>query len=278
MGEMENIQRAENYAVNKESRPAGERYVSMSNALTRSCHSLTLTEKRIVAAAISKLDSKRKPKPNEAPIIRLTAAEYAEAFGVDSTTAYQQLKSAARHLMKRSILFFHPSHVRKGKPLVTTEMQWLGQTTYHQNEGWVELHFWQGVVPHLMGLAGNFTQYQLQQGSALRSAYSWRLLELLMRYKKTGWTQIDIDDFAVGMDATEKQRADFAKLRTKIIEPAVKELTEKDNWVIEWKPIKAGRKVVAVHFAFHKNPQEKLPLDNESTMEDSPPIDPNDED
>lgn len=267
---MGNIQKVENYAVDKENRPAGERYVSMSNALTRSGHGLTLTEKRIVAAAVSKLDSKRQPKPNESPVIRLTAAEYAEAFGVDSTTAYQQLESASKNLYNRSISFFDPSHTRKGKPLdVKTTMRWVGQATYHQNEGWVELHFWHAVVPHLMGLAGNFTQYQLQQGSALRSAYSWRLLELLMRYKKTGWTQIDIDDFAVGMDATEKQRADFAKLRTKIIEPAVKELTEKDNWVIEWKPIKAGRKVVAVHFAFHKNPQEKLPLDGESPMEES---------
>ncbi len=264
---MSELHKAENYELDNPNRPAGERYVSMSNALTRSGHGLTLAEKRIVAAAVSKLDSKRPPKHGESPIVRLTAAEYAETFEVDTNTAYGQLASAAEHLYSRSITFFEPAERRKGKPIKKHVMRWVGRATYHQNEGWVELHLWHEVVPHLMGLSKNFTQYQLLQTTALRSAYSWRLLELLMRYKKTGWTQIDIDDFAIGMDATEKQRADFAKLRTKIIEPAVKELVEKDNWVIEWKAIKAGRKVVAVHFAFHKNPQEKLSLDEPNDLE-----------
>jgi hypothetical protein len=48
------------------------------------------------------------------------------------------------------------------------------------------------------------------------------MLELLSRFQSTGWAEYDIEDFATAMDATEKQRADFAKLRTKIIEPAKK--------------------------------------------------------
>ncbi|TJY70609.1 replication initiation protein, partial [Klebsiella pneumoniae] len=60
------------------------------------------------------------------------------------------------------------------------------------------------------------------------------------------------------MDATEKQRENFAKVRTKIIEPAVKELVEKDGWLIEWKPVKAGRKVAKVRFEFKRDPQGRL--------------------
>ena len=62
------------------------------------------------------------------------------------------------------------------------------------------------------------------------------------------------------MDATEKQRSDFGKIRTKIIEPAVKELTQKDSWLIQCEPIKAGRKVKAVRFTFMRNPQRTLDL------------------
>ena len=61
-------------------------------------------------------------------------------------------------------------------------------------------------------------------------------------------------------DATEKQAADFAKVRTKIIEPAVKELREKDGWLIQWQPVKAGRKVKAVRFTFMRDPQGSLPF------------------
>ena len=60
------------------------------------------------------------------------------------------------------------------------------------------------------------------------------------------------------MNASEKQKADFAAIRRKIIEPAVKELIEKDGWLIEWKPIKEGRKVTGIRFTFLKNPQHQL--------------------
>ena len=115
-------------------------------------------------------------------------------------------------------------------------------------------------MPLLVGLRKQFTTYQLQQASALRSVYSWRLLELLMRFKSSGKAEYTVEDFAASMDATEKQRADFSKLRTKMIEPAVKELTEKDGWLIQWEPIKAGRKVKAVRFTFMRNPQGSLDL------------------
>jgi plasmid replication initiation protein len=62
------------------------------------------------------------------------------------------------------------------------------------------------------------------------------------------------------MGATAKQMQNFAKIRTKIIEPAVKELREKDDWIIEWEPIKAGRKVRAVRFKFKRDPQQRLPI------------------
>ena len=74
----------------------------------------------------------------------------------------------------------------------------------------------------------------------------------------TGWAQYSVEDFCQSMNATEKQKADFGKIRTKIIEPAVKELIEKDGWLIEWKPIKAGRKVTDIRFTFLKNPQQQL--------------------
>jgi len=60
------------------------------------------------------------------------------------------------------------------------------------------------------------------------------------------------------MEATAKQAADFAKVRTKITEPAVKELIEKDGWLIQWFPIKAGRKVKALRFTFMRDPQRRL--------------------
>lgn len=234
----------------------------MTNALTRAGHGLTLAEKRIVGCAVSKLDSRKAVRPGDVPVTRITATEYADAFGVDMTTAYEQLQDAAKQLYNRSITFYEAAYKRGGKPLPPTrvQMRWVGQVKYQDGEGWVELHWWPALLPHLTGLKKNFTTYQLQQASALRSVYSWRLLELLTRFESTGWLEVTIEDFAQSMDATEKQQENFANIRRKIIEPAVKELTTKDGWLIQWRPIKKGRKVSGLRFDFKRDEQLALAL------------------
>lgn len=253
---------AEGYQVDNVDRLPGQRWVTMTTALTRAGHGLTLAEKRLVASAVSKLDSRRLYKPGEVPTTRISAMEYAELFEVDLNTAYEALQGAAKQLFERKITFFEPAHKRNGKPLPPTQvnMRWVGQVHYQKGEGWVELYWWPKLLPHLTGLRKQFTSYQLQQTSALRSQYSWKLLELLMQFEKTGWAEYDIEDFATAMDATEKQRGDFAAIRRRIIEPAVKELTLKDGWLIQWHPVKAGRKVKAVRFQFQRNPQQSLAI------------------
>ena len=49
-------------------------------------------------------------------------------------------------------------------------------------------------------------------------------------------------------------------MKRRIIDPAVKELTQKDGWLIQWEPIKAGRKVKSLQFTFMRDPQGRLPL------------------
>jgi plasmid replication initiation protein len=251
--------RAQGYDVDDIEREPGKRWVTMSNALTRAGHGLTLAEKRIVATAVSKLDSTRRIRPGEALRTRITAAEYAEAFGVDLDTAYDQLKAASKQLYKRSITFYEPAWKRNGKPLPPTivHMRWVGLVKYQDGEGWVELSWWPDLLPHLTGLQKQFTSYQLQQASALRSIYSWRLLELLMRFESTGWAEYTIEDFKTSMDAPASL-SDFGQVKRRIIDPAVRELNEKDGWLIQWHPIKAGRKVKAIRFTFMRDPQGRL--------------------
>jgi len=90
--------------------PDGTRYVTMSNALIRAGHGLSLSEKRIVALAIAKMDSKGRLRT--APdISRIYAHEYAEAFEVAPNTAYEALQDAAKQLFKRQISVNFASYI-----------------------------------------------------------------------------------------------------------------------------------------------------------------------
>lgn len=240
-----------------------ERCVNMSNALTRSAQSLTLAEKRLVMLAVSKLDS-RQPATPQNMIVAVTAAEFAREFDVSMDTAYDELQSAGKQLFKRYIAFYSEG----GSAL--THMNWVGRATYKDKEGWIELAFWHELAPQLFELSGYFTSYRLSRAAGLRSLYSWRLFDLLMQFKKTGLLRIPMDEFCHAMEAPETLRANFANLRIKCIEPAVKEIREKDGLAVTWEATKAGRKVVALTFRFPMEHQTTLALSQPSPEKTAP--------
>jgi plasmid replication initiation protein len=232
-----------------------DRHVNMSNTLVRAAQGLTLAEKRVMASAVAKLDSVRHWTPEKLKV-RLAAMEYAEAFDLASSTAYEELQSAADKLFHRYIRW--TENTRRGPKEV--KMHWVAKATYHHGEGWIELVFHHEIAPHLFLLRKQFTSYKLAQASALRSLYSWRLLELLMQFKSKGWLSITIEDFVAAMEAPASCRKDFGQLRRRVIEPAVRELAEKDGLIAIWQPEKAGRRVKALHFTFEPDPQQRLEL------------------
>lgn len=250
-----------NYKADCPERAMSERWVAMQNGLTRAAHGLTLAEKRIVMIGMSTLDSRRAVNPAKPLVTRITAAEYAEHAQCEMSAAYEALQTAAKNLYDRSITIFQPAHKRGRKRIgdkgTVTRMRWVGRATYHEGEGWIELAWWHEILPLLTGLQKQFTKYQLGQAGALRSVYSWRLLELLMRFQSSGKAEYTIEDFKASMDAPPSL-SDFAQVKRRIIEPAVKELTEKDGWLIQWEPVKRGRRVASVRFTFMRDPQGRL--------------------
>lgn len=54
------------------------------------------------------------------------------------------------------------------------------------------------------------------------------------------------------MEVPDSYLNNFKNLRIRVIEPAIKELVEKDGWKIEFIPEKEGRKVARLHFKFER--------------------------
>jgi len=227
------------------------RNVVISNYITRSAQTLNLVEKRILMAGIAKLGGVNGE-------IKLTAQEYADTYDVNMSTAYRELKNAVNSLMKRSLSW----QVKDGKHIGTLSCVWVQGYKYFKEEGYVKFKFSEYVFPFLFELEREFTKYQLQQAAALRSIYSWRLLEMFEQMKDktdgSGWLSMSIEEFWHAMEATESYKTNFQLLRKRVIEPAIKELTEKDGWLIEWEVRKRGRKVATLLFKFQRNPQGRL--------------------
>lgn len=238
--------------------PLADRHVNTSNIVAKAAHGLSLAEKRIIACALATLDSKSGKDYNAAMArglwsVKLVAADYMELFGLSRSNTYEQLKDAADSIIKKQI---HLPPTAKNK--VGEKFNWLGGYRYHESEGWIEIGFTVQIAPHILALRGDFTTYRLGQVSALRSVYSWRLFECLKSWRSTGSWKVTIEDFHHAMGATESHRGNFGVLRQKVINPAIKELRDTENFIITCEARKSGRKVTSLVFDFEPNPQTSL--------------------
>jgi plasmid replication initiation protein len=239
-------------------------YVSMANELIKAAHNLTLMEKRVLMLAISKIDSKAKPHVNS--LVRLTINEFVAEFGIDKDSAYRDIKNAVKGVRRRYARFF--SVDTDGKP-IEHDIDWTTRANYKDSEGWIEISINGDLNPYLYELKTHFTSYKLSRASALRSMYSWRLFELLMQFKGTGLVNIAIDEFSRVMELSVTYTKDFGAMRRKVIEPAIKEIKEKDGLAVNWEAIKAGRKVKALKFTFQAEKADAQP--KPSTYRPIPP-------
>lgn len=232
--------------------------VAMSNVLIRSAQKLSLIEKRILMACVSKMRGRE---------VELKATEYAQTYDIELNKSYQHLKEGVTNLFNRYLTF----NFKDGEHIGVMHVVWLQSAGYVDGEGKVIIEFSDKLMPQLVNLKGQFTQYQLQQAASLRSIHSWRLLELLeqMRQKQPeGYLTINIEDFWHAMEVKESYRSNFSLLRQYVIDPAVKELNEKDGWAISYYPFKKGRKVAILRFEFEKDPQQRLMLDFDTVKSD----------
>lgn len=237
-------------------------YVSMANELIKAAHNLTLMEKRVLMLAISKIDSKAKPNVNS--LVKLTIDEFVTEFGINKDSAYRDIKNAVKGVRRRYVRFF--SVDTDGQSL-EHDIDWTTRANYKDTEGWIEVSINGDLNPYLYELKSHFTTYKLSRASALRSIYSWRLFELLMQFKGTGVLNISVVEFNKALEVAESYIKDFSMLRMRVIEPAVKEIREKDGLLVEWEAIKAGRKVKALKFTFPT--EQPLKLDTEPKSEPS---------
>jgi plasmid replication initiation protein len=243
----------------------------MGNDLVRAAHNLKLIEKRLLMLAISRIDSKVADSGRN-QTISLTVKDYLNEYETDRTSTYRELAKALDVLDGTRVKFKDEAIGDHGTIHWTTGVRYKG-------EGSFVISINGDLLPYLHDLKSHFTTYKLHRVSGLKSGYSWRLFELLMQFKGTGVLNISIDDFNHALETPDSLRANFANLRGRVIEPAIKEIANKDGLKVAYEPIKAGRKVKALKFTFQaEKPETKskpstyrpIPPDTELETIDKP--------
>lgn len=246
----------------KKNNELSELQISMSHAITRAAHGLTLVEKRIIGLFIAKFDTRKHKRLFDRVIsledakLRITAQEYAETFGVDPKNAYNDLLSASERLFERYW------RVVQGK--MEIKARWIGSVTYHHGEGWMEATFDAKTIPHLVfGLSDQYTKYKLKAAAALTGTYPWRLWELMAQFGNTKkpadeerMVRISLEDFRHSLEIPISYK--YKDIRVRVIEPSIEQIKHKNQLDITWRAIKKGRSVYSLEFTFKPSKQLSL--------------------
>jgi plasmid replication initiation protein len=228
------------YIKNSDGIEARAYSVTKDNALIEASYCLTLNEQRLVLSAIAQVDPRRVIRDKSE--FTINARDFARDFGISERHAYEAMEEAATTLFERDINKVSTNGEKE-------KFRWVYHIKYHKGEGRVTLIFTPTISPYISQLHERFTSYQLRQVAGLKSPFSIRLFEMLMRFKSTGVYKVSVDKFKQMLDIEDQYPRTF-DLKRRIIIPAVTELENKSNLAIKWTETKKGRITIGYEFKF----------------------------
>jgi plasmid replication initiation protein len=229
-----------------------------SNALVKAAYAMPLYCKRLLILGLSKITYREQPDKNddEAFTFTVTIQDWYTAYGDDGgSNGYDQMKKAALKLQSHAEgdIWFKGALEHEG-------IRWFSRCAYPVDEnkkgqGYVRMTFSREVRPELTGLTkgGFYSAVDLKAIYTMQSTYSVRLFEMCRSFRDTGFLVLTIEEFRRAFRLEDKYTA-YTDLRTKVIEPAVKEANNKHVFDkrLRWTVTKKGNKVTHLRFTFPK--------------------------
>lgn len=211
--------------------------VKANEIIQKARYDLNITELKTLAFVISKV----RPSDTELQDYVFSIKDYCQVCGIDYNNGgnYQRIKATLKGLRDKS---FWVTDENGHEVLVG----WLQKARISKGSGKITVKLDEDMHKYVIGLFGNFTQYELLSTLPMKSAYSFRIYELLKSYAYTKTHTFDIDELKRQLAA--EHFTNFKDFRRRVIETAVKEINLYTDIEVSWEPITYGRKVIQVKF------------------------------
>lgn len=234
--------------------------VVQANQLIISVAKMDKNSLKFFEIAVGSIDTDNVPKNRT---VHIKKSLLFECLGLNNTKAkYSRLKSASTSLMQNSV--FHLSgDVEKGEKENRT-ISPINEIAWNKGEDYVSVIFNETVMPFLVDLKKNFTQYQLSEITNLNGKYSIPLFKLLCmyfnqyeNYKKALNDEkaenykapfFEVNDLRNFLNVPKKSYAGFGEFKRRILEPTLKDINEHTSLNISFNPTYKGRKVTHISF------------------------------
>jgi plasmid replication initiation protein len=229
--------------------------VVKSNDLIKASYTLGLVEQRLILMAIVTARETGLGITADT-LLEIRAMDYAQLFSVTKQAAYMALSNAIETLFNRRATVQVYDERRKGLRSLT--VRWVTAMDYEESMGLITLRFGHEVVPEITRLEANFTSYELEQVTGLKSAYAIRLYELLIQWRAAGKTPFfKIDVFRSQLGLTDGEYPRVEAFKRCILDLTVSQINEHTDITVAYEQHKAGRVITGFTFSLKPKKQPK---------------------
>lgn len=211
--------------------------VKSNEIIQKARNDLTLNELKLLSFIFSKI----KPTDRENQEYTISIKEYCQVSGLDYKNGqnYLTIKKNIKAIRDKSFWLMD----EKGNEVL---VGWLGKARINKGSGKIIVRLDEDIQKYVIGLFDNYTQYELLSTLPMKSAYSFKVFELLKSYAFQKHHTFDIDELKRLLSATHY--VNFKEFRKYVLEVATREINLYTDIEVSWQPITKGRKVIQVHF------------------------------
>ena len=216
--------------------------IKSNDLIQKSRFSLSLQQQKIVLCLIAQIS----PYDDEFKLYEFNVVDFCKACGIDydSGKNYQNLKSSIKEIADKSLWM-------KIDEDEETLLRWIEKPYINKNDGVIKIRLDRDMMPFLLQLKQNFTQYEIIWTLHFKSKYSIRLYELV---KSIHYHELDIYKKMYTVDEIKKlldgeKYKEYRDFKRRVLVPAIDEINKYSDKSISFEEVNRGRKVVAVELS-----------------------------
>lgn len=213
------------------------RNIVKDNRLIEASYRLSALEQKFILLMISEINLS---DPNFR-YYEIRVKELLDILGIPRGGSGYRYVEKLVHGLNKKYLTLHESD----GPLL---VYWVASVKFYKAKGTVSFEFSSRLRPYLLQLKRAFTSYDRKYVLQLKSAYSIRIYEILKKYARLGSVRLSVEKLRTSLGLNPGEYTLYGHFKSRVLEPARKELAEKCDIGFTYEEIKTGRKVTALEF------------------------------
>ena len=215
-----------------------EKKLRQHNVITEARYDMSAIEKNIFYLLMSALQAD--DPPQKSYIIDISTSRVLKDVSIE------ELRQAARNLITRVYYIDKPN----GNTLALTLMTVV---SYDEEKKEMRIVISQKLLPYLIALKEDYTEFGLDIALSLRSKHAKRIYEMLSQHKTSGLMKISVEELkyrlALKDPKTEGEKyRSWATFKSAVLDNSKKELAKHSDINFAYEAIKTGRKYTDLVF------------------------------